>query len=653
MLLNNIIKNAISIIIIINILIINNFNRNDINENLVKLNEQQTYSIINNITNIPLIYINVEDIRYCYSKKFGLIEVKYFINLFDENFKNVKPSRALFLYRLKILCNIYIYDINKNIFSIANIYQNRFFLCVEYINIEDKANFGIKIYKINSTKEEIEYYQQFFFTNIIINIAQNPSLENNNKFDINYLYKNFKELLNRIKNYKSNISYRHEAFNLKSSFIQPPLFYLKRDISQVEGKWYFNNIYETYHCFCSGDSCISLEAFNIYNFQNCKYFFYLTVIDNNKDLYPKTDYLLSDFFDENIASSDALPIFKEMISRNMRAHYLTMSSSIYNQFCLNNTKCYYEAQMIYGIKKITGDILEKLLGLFLRLNAVITAEKYYSIDNIFYNIDYITYIFLGHGVTYIKSFLYKNYLNPKAYNKILLPPYEKFIRLALDAGWKNENIIKIGYPRWDGYDLFIGNTKNKERAIFLMFTWRKLKKGKHISDEYFNNLNKLLNDKKLNKQLISKNIKLFFCLHHTLKDTKQIQFNGENIKIIEQNSISTLLRNSSLIITDFSSILFDAIVQRKPLILFLPDGLDPNIEDLYMNDYWETINKIKNGIIYLYEVFLDLEKVINKIIYYIRNNFNLEYEKMKFYKKLRLKNHGNTKKFINYLKRLK
>jgi len=342
-----------------------------------------------------------------------------------------------------------------------------------------------------------------------------------------------------------------------------------------------------------------------------------------------------------------------MISRNMKAHYLTMSSSIYNQFCLNNTKCYYEAQMIYGIKKITGDILEKLLALFLRLKAVITAEKYYSIDNIFYNIDYITYIFLGHGVTYIKSYLYKNYLNPKAYNKILLPPYEKFIRLALDAGWKNENIIKIGYPRWDGYDIFVGNSKNKERAIFLMFTWRKLKKGKQISDEYFNNLNKLLNNKKLNKQLIRNNIKLFFCLHHILKDTKQIKFNEDNIRMIEQNSISTLLKNSSLIITDFSSILFDAIVQRKPLILFLPDGLDPNIEDLYLNDYWETINKIKKGIIYLFEVFLDLEKVINKTIYYIQNNFNLEYEKMKFYKKFGLKNHGNTKRFINYLKRLK
>ena len=280
---------------------------------------------------------------------------------------------------------------------------------------------------------------------------------------------------------------------------------------------------------------------------------------------------------------------------------------------------------------------------------MIAAEKYYAIDNLFYNVDYITYIFLGHGVTYIKSYLYKDYLSPKTYNKILLPPCNKFIKLALDAGWKNENIIKIGYPRWDYYATS-NNIQNKnESSIFLMFTWRKLKNGKKLSDEYFNNLFKLLNSRKLNAQLNTNNVKLFYCFHHCLKEKKTIKVNGDNIKVIIQNDISKLLKNSSLIITDFSSILFDAIVQRKPLILFIPDGLDPNLEDIYSNEYYDTINKIKNGLIYLNEVFLDINKVINKIIYYIKNNFVLEDEKLKFYKTFRLKNNGNTKKIINYL----
>ena len=263
----------------------------------------------------------------------------------------------------------------------------------------------------------------------------------------------------------------------------------------------------------------------------------------------------------------------------------------------------------------------------------------------------MTYIFLGHGVTYIKSYLYKDYLSPKVYNKILLPPNKIFIKLALNAGWKNEDIIKIGYPRSDVYNT---QTFTKEKkSIFLMFTWRRLQKGKNISDDYFNNLYSLINNRKLNNQLNKHDIKLFFCYHHALKNKKNSKINNDNIRIIEQNNISTILKNSSLIITDFSSIIFDAIVQKKPLILFIPDGNDPNIEDIYIKKYYETINKIKKREIYLYEVFLDLKKVIKKIIYYIKNDFILEDEKLKFYKRFRLKNNGNTNIFINYLKTLK
>ena len=299
-----------------------------------------------------------------------------------------------------------------------------------------------------------------------------------------------------------------------------------------------------------------------------------------------------------------------------------MSWDIYNKFCLSNKKSLKNLQIIYGVQKINGNILEKYFELFLRLKAVITAEKYNSIDNLFYNIDYIIYIFLGHGVTYVKSYLYNDYLSPKIYNKILLPPSKIILNLALNAGWKEENIIKFGYPKWDNYELHITKktsskySKKIERAIFMMFTWRKIKTGKNASILYYNNILNLLNDAEINKQLYLNNIRLYFCYHHTLREKKIIDIdNNTNIRFITQNEISKLLKNSSLIITDFSSILFDAIVQRKPLILYIPDGLDPNLQEIYENEYYETINKIKNCTIYLGEVFLDLNEVVNKIIY--------------------------------------
>ena len=269
------------------------------------------------------------------------------------------------------------------------------------------------------------------------------------------------------------------------------------------------------------------------------------------------------------------------------------------------------------------------------------------------------YIFLDHGVTYIKSFLYNDYLSPKRYNKILLPPSDRFITLALEAGWKNEDIIKIGYPRWDNYGKVLAksnrieNSKEKEKNIFITFTWRKVKKGKNISELYFNNINYFINNQEINEQLRINNIKLFFWYHHALKEKKNFNIiDKDNIRTISQNDISKLLKNTSLIITDFSSILFDAFVQKKPLILFIPVGLDPNLMDIYNKEYYETITKIIKGFIYLYEVFIDFNEVVNKTIYYNKNDFIVEKEKLEFYRQFKLRDKGNTKKFINYIQNL-
>lgn len=462
--------------------------------------------------------------------------------------------------------------------------------------------------------------------------------------------------------YNEQISYfkreKKDNVKLKLSYLQPPLSNLKRNIALAENRWYFNNIYGNYSCFCKGDFCIDLKLFSTYGSQYCKYYFYLTIIDNNCHLYQKTDYLLSDFFDLNIESSEAFPVFQEMIKKSLKAHYLTMDYDIYQENCINSSKCLNNHEIIYGYKKINGNFLEKFLELILRLKVVIAVDKYDCIDNLFYNIDYISFIFLGHGVTYIKSYLYQDYISPKKYNKFLLPNSKLFIDLALQAGWKMKDIIKVGYPKWDNYKIYeqkkLQTVNNKDKkSILVMFTWRKPKKGKNLSPFYFDNIQELLSDERLNTELIENNINLFFCYHHALKEKKILNITSKNVISINKDSISKILKNCSLLITDFSSIMFDAIVQKKPLILYIPDAFDPNLTNIYIRNYYETIAKIINGEIYLGKIYLDLDKVINKIIYYIKNDFILEDKTLKFYNVFNLKNFGNTKNFINYLKKLK
>ena len=584
----------------------------NINNKTINFNKYSIYSFIKNKTVNTNIFVSISNITYIYSKKFELVEVKYFIKFTNDKNDIIKPSNISLIYNMHILCDINIYENQENIYSIANIYNNELFFCVEYMKINENINFGIKIYSYDENLDQIKIDNYFFFTDKLINHNFNPRFENNNKFNIKYMRSNYIKLLLKIIPSMKTKKYSNDTYHLKYSFMKPPLNYLKREIAYVKGRWYYNNIYENYFCFCRGESCINLKLLNNFMSQSCKYFFYLTIIDNNRYLYQKTHYLFSDFFSPYIESIDTLPIFKKIIKENLNSFYLTVSPDIYNNLCLNKTIC---NNIIYGVRKIDGDFLEKYLDLLLRLKAVIAAERYDSIDNIFYNIEYITYIFICHGVQYIKSFLYNDYYSFKNYNKVLLPPSKTFIDLAVNAGWKIENIIKQGLPRWDNY--FIKDNKNnntKERAIFLMFTWRIVKFGKNMSDLYYNNLFKIFNDISINKALEKNNIKLFYCYHHTLKEKRRIKTNN-NIILINQNSISTLLKNSSLIITDFSSILFDAIAQNKPLILYLPDGLDKNLQNKYTDEYTQTLEKLKNGTIYLYELFLDLNDTINKILY--------------------------------------
>ena len=107
---------------------------------------------------------------------------------------------------------------------------------------------------------------------------------------------------------------------------------------------------------------------------NCKYYLYLYIIDNNKDLYDKTYYLLVDFLYANRAPGDAFLVFREMLKQNMSAYYLTERADIYQEYYDNQTKFQKIIPIINKQYNITGSILEKYLSLFLKLKCVILKD---------------------------------------------------------------------------------------------------------------------------------------------------------------------------------------------------------------------------------------------------------------------------------------
>ena len=592
-------------------------------------------------------YIKINNIIFYSSFKYKIVKIEYNITFYDGNNKILRPSEIL-LYNFSIICNIEGNDFNLNINSFAYIYENKFFKCIEFININEKIKLGIIIYQNYDYLKSIKI---FFFNEKIINYNNISYAKNKIFFPLFYNH-NYLSLIKKKNNKNIN-----ESLKLKYSFSKHPYFSLKRNIHIIENVWRFENIYNYYFCFCKGKFCLK----NKIN-QNCKFYFYSYLIDNNRNLYKKTDYLFIDFIFNELPSDDVYPVFEEMKKQNLPAHYLTEKNDIYQKYCKKENNCKTIIRINKNNYYNNGDFLEKYFDLILKLKSVISAKLFpnFSISNLFYDIEFLTYIAVGHGVCYFKDYLYKEneiYGNKKN-NKLLIPPSNKIISLAKKYGWKDEDIIKINLPRWDKYNILLNNNKNNEGIIFMMFTWRYMKKYKKISPHYINNISKLLTNKELYKFLKHNKIILYFSIHRNIlnilnKEFKTLLMKNNVIKYIEQNDISNCLFKSKLVVTDFSSIIFDLIYQKKPYILYIPDANISNIETIYVKDYSDLILSMKNGTIPFENKYFSIQDTINKIIYYINNNFKLESKMKEFYDSFKFTQGYSINKFINYLNNLK
>lgn len=591
-------------------------------------------------------YFKLFDIKYLYSFKFNIIKAEYNIEFSETDKTLILPSDLTLYKNLQIFCHIELNNSNIIINSFPMIVENKNFKCIEYFNIHENFKFGIKIYEINENGEYINNHIIYFFSGELFNYL-NLSKKNDQVFDP--LLINRKYLFNMAKSYLS------DSLKLQKSFSQMPKFILKKYLIINDNKWNFENLFNEYFCFCKGLNSIKLK-----NSQNCKYYFYLNIIDKNKKVYSKTDYLLIDFIFNDLSSDDTFPIFKEMINEKMPVHYLTESKNIYNQYCSEINKCQTVLLVNQLNYTINGDFLEKYLTLFLKLKQVISGSGTYFnyINNLFYIIDYITYISITHGVCYFKYFLYdKNrcYGNNRI-DKILIPPSEKILAFAKKYGWNNKGIIKLNLPKWDKYNKRNSSEsmRHNNNSILIMFTWREVIRNKQISSNYFMNIFNMIFHEKLKKELIQNNITLYFALHHKIYVNYKYKIAARNkyTKFIEIKNIADYIGKSNLFITDFSSIIFDFIYQRKPVIIYIPDYNDTLININYKKTYYELIQLMKNGTIEFENQFFNIDSVINKIIFYLKNNFKLE-EKLKvFYNSLNLKQKDNINEFIKYIKNI-
>ena len=403
----------------------------------------------NNISN-NFQYFELTRIKFYYSLKYGIIKVEYCIQFYDKQKDIILPSDLVLYNRTHVICNIKLIKLKMDINSLANIKDNNKFICSDFFNINEEINIGIIIYIIKGKNiEYIKYYALFSF-NIRTNYKQKILFHKSDDiFDPLILNKKYLSILNEI---KKNDKKKRRSLKLQRSYMKHPIYILKRKILFNHNKWNFINVYNYYYCSCAGNWCFFSKPSN-----SCKYYFYLHIIDKNKNVYGKTDYLFIDFIFNNYSSDDVYPVFKEMANLNLPVHYITENSNIYNKYCDKKYKC---LTIIFVNKDnyiINGDFIEKYLTLFLKLKYVLSGGgiNFNYINNIFFNIEYINYICVGHGVSFFKYFLYESFscYGNNMYDKILIPPSEKLISVAKKHGWDDKNIIKLNLPRWDKYNM--------------------------------------------------------------------------------------------------------------------------------------------------------------------------------------------------------
>ena len=136
-------------------------------------------------------------------------------------------------------------------------------------------------------------------------------------------------------------------------------------------------------------------------------------------------------------------------------------------------------------------------------------------------------------------------------------------------GYHNDVPKYTGLPRFDLLDDY--ECKNQ---ILYMPTWRKkvtgLSQSEFLCSDFYLNWTNLINDKRINAICKNKNIKVKFYLHYALKDYAYLFEGNDVVEIVNfgKESVQDLLKESLLLITDFSSVYFDFAYMGKPVIYY-------------------------------------------------------------------------------------
>lgn len=179
----------------------------------------------------------------------------------------------------------------------------------------------------------------------------------------------------------------------------------------------------------------------------------------------------------------------------------------------------------------------------------------------------------------------------------------------------DEDIIQIlGYPRFD----YLTN-ENRKKSIVILFTWRRFIQSEEIllNSEYYDRINSLINNERLIEKAKEKGYEIVLKMHPNAVEYIDSFEKDDYVKFDTESRYHDIICDSSLMITDYSSVVFDFAYLKKPIIYYHYGDdhhfdLDTGFIDLENEGFGDVI--------------ADKDDLIDKIIHYIDNDCTMEDE---------------------------
>ena len=178
-------------------------------------------------------------------------------------------------------------------------------------------------------------------------------------------------------------------------------------------------------------------------------------------------------------------------------------------------------------------------------------------------------VFLQHGVSDKNAeWLHRRNFKPDVF-VVSTFPEEKLVREMYE---QPESVIAFtGMCRFDS----LTDMSNPEKRIVLfMPTWRQWLSGcsekSFASSEYFIRIQRFLENQELGKILKENHAELLFYPHVEMQKYIYCFKGNENVEILDASNsdVQLLLRTANVLITDYSSVFFDFIYMKKPVLFY-------------------------------------------------------------------------------------